>query len=101
MGSTDGLALLLLYVAAMAETLAGIPSREASASSILAWEEVSTGRGGTSDLWDGDVTTSTVAAFPMGECSDSWLDSSAITQVSRSSTSVAMLILGFRGFCMN
>ena len=78
MGSTDGLALLLLYVAAMGETLAGIPLREASPSSILAWEEVSTGRGGASDLWDGDVTASTVAAFTTGECSNSWLDSSAI-----------------------
>ena len=81
----------------MGEMLAGIPLREASTSSILAWEEVLTGRGGASDLWDGDVTASTVVAFPIGECSDSWLDSSAIAWVSRSLTSVAMLILGFGG----
>ena len=98
MGSTDGLALLLLYMAAMGETLVGILSREASTSSIIAWEEVLTSREGASDLWDGDVTASTVAAFPTGECSDSWLDSSAIIWVSRLSTSVAMLILGFGGF---
>ena len=97
MGSTDGLALLLLYTAAMGETLAGIPLREASAFSILAWEEVLTGRGGASGLWGGDMTASTVVAFPMGECSDLWLDSSTIAQVSRSLTSVAMLILGFWG----
>ena len=51
----------------------------ASASSTLAWEEVSTGRGGASDLWGGDMTASTVADFPTGECYDSWLDSSTIT----------------------
>ena len=77
--------------------LTGLLSREASPSSILAWEEVLTGGGGASDLWDGDMTASTVAAFPMVECSNSQLDSSAITQVSRSSTSIAMLILGFKG----
>ena len=97
MGSTDGLALWLLYVAAMGEMLAGLLLREASPSFILAWEEVSTDRSGASDLWDGDVTVSTVAAFPMGGCSNLWLDSSTIAQVSRSSTSVAMLIHGFKG----
>ena len=56
-----------------------------------------TNRGGASDLWDGDVTASTVAAFPMGECSNSWLHPSTIAQVSRSLISVAMLILSFRG----
>ena len=35
-GSTDGLTLLLLQAAAIGETLAGRPLREASASSILA-----------------------------------------------------------------
>ena len=81
----------------MGEMLAGRPSKEAFTSSILAWEEVSTGRGGASDLWGGDMTASTVAAFPMGECSDSWLDSSAITWVRRSLTSAAMLTLCFWG----
>ena len=57
-----------------------------------------TGRGEASDLWGGYVTASTVTAFPVGECSNSWLDSSAIAQVSRSLTSVAMLILGLGGF---
>ena len=100
-GSTDGLALWLLYAAAMGETLAGLLSREASPSSILAWEEVSTGRGGASDLWDGDMTASAVVAFPMAECSDSQLDWSAITWVNRSLTSVAMLILGFKGLVLD
>ena len=57
-----------------------------------------TSRGEASDLWGGNVTASTVMAFPMGECSNSWLDSSAIACVRRSSTSVAMLILGFGFF---
>ena len=97
MGSTDGLALQLLYVAAMGETLTGLLLREASPSSILPWEEVSTSGVGASDLWDGDMTASAVAAFPVAECSDSWLESSAIAQVSKSWTSVARLILGFKG----
>ena len=58
---------------------------------------MSTGRGGASDLQGGDATASNVAAFPMGECSNFWLDSSAIARVRRSSTSPAMLTLGFGG----
>ena len=84
-------------MAVMGEMLAGLLLREASPSSILAWEEVLTGGGGASDLWDGDMNASAVAAFPMVEHSDSQLDSSAIAWVSRSSTSVAMLILDFKG----
>ena len=56
-----------------------------------------TGRDRASDLWGGNVIASTVAAFPMGECSDLWLDLSAIAWVKRSSTSAAMLTLGFGG----
>ena len=58
---------------------------------------MSTGRGEASDLWGGNRTASTVTAFPVGECSNLWLGSSVITQVKRSLTSVAMLILGFGG----
>ena len=97
MGSTDGLALQLLYMAVMGEILTGSLLREASPSSILAWEEVLTGRGGASDLWDGDMTASAVAAFPVMECSGLQLELSVIAQVSTSSTSVARLILGFQG----
>ena len=97
-GYTDGLVLLLLQVVAIGEMLAGRHLREASTSSILAWEEVSTGRGEASDLWGWNVTASAVMAFPVGECSNSWLDFPAITQVRRLSTSVAMLILGLGGW---
>ena len=95
-GSTDGLALLL-QVVAIGETLAGRHLSEASTSSILAWEEVSTGGGEASDLWGRSVTASTITTFPVGECSDLWLDLPAIAWVSRLSTSVAMLIHGFVG----
>ena len=72
-------------------------SVDASPFSILAWEEVPTGGGGASDLWDRDMAASSVAAFPIVECSNLWLELSAIAWVSRSSTSVARLILGFKG----
>ena len=61
-------------MAVMGEMSTGLLLREASPSSILAWEEVLTGWGGASDLWDGDMAASSVAAFPMVECSDSWLE---------------------------
>ena len=97
MGSTNGLALQLLYMAAIGETLTGLLLRKASPSSTLAWEEVLIGGGGASDLWEGDMAASAVAAFHMAECSDLSLESSAIARVSRPSTSVARLILGFKG----
>ena len=42
-GSTRGLTLPLLYVVAIGEMLAEMSSREASASLMLAWDEVSMG----------------------------------------------------------
>ena len=96
-GSTDGMALLLLQAVVIGEMLAGRHLREASTSSILAWEEVSTGGGEASDLWDGSVTASTVTTFPVGECSNLQLDSPAIAWVRRLLTSVAMLIHGLGG----
>ena len=95
MGSIDGLALPLLQMAVMGETLAGRPSREASTSSHTCLRR--SGRGEASDLWGGDATASTVVAFPMGQCSNLQLDSSDIARVRRSSTSAAMLTLVFGG----
>ena len=69
----------------------------ASPSSVLAWEEVSTGRTGTCDLWGRDMTASAAAAFSAAECSDSWLEWSAIAQFSKSSTSALRVIPGFQG----
>ena len=51
-------------------------------STILAWEEVSTGGARASDLWDRDMTATTAATFPAVECSDLQLESSAIAQFS-------------------
>ena len=46
--SIKGLTLLLLEMAAIGEMLVGMSSREASASSMLAWDEVVTALGGPS-----------------------------------------------------
>ena len=97
MRSTIGLPLWLLYATTMGETLVWLLSREASTSSTLAWEEVVTGGAGASTLWDGDMTTSAVAAFPAVECSDSQLESSTIAQISKLLTSAFRLILDFQG----
>ena len=69
-------------------------SREPSASSTLAWEDVLAGGVVTSDLWGGDMVAVTVAVFSGEDCSDSQLDVSAIARFRRLSTSVAMLHLG-------
>ena len=49
--STRGLTLLLLEMAAIGEMLAGMSSREASASLTLAWDEVLTAWSGPSGFW--------------------------------------------------
>ena len=95
--STIGLSLQLLYAASVGKTLTGLLFREASPSSILAWEEVSIGGAGISTLWDRDMSASAAAAFPKAECSDLQLESSAMPCFSKSSTSAIRLILGFQG----
>ena len=84
-------------MAAVEETLTGLLSREASPSPTLAWEEVSTGGSGTSNLWDRDITASAVAAIPAVECSDLQLELSTIAQSRKSLTSALRLILDFQG----
>ena len=71
-------------------------SREASASLMLAWDEVLTDRSETSDFWGGDIMTATVVIFPREEILDSQLDASIIAQY-RSFTSVAILPSNFGG----
>ena len=87
----------MLYAAAMGEMLAGIPSREASASSMLAWDDVSMGGSETSDFQGGDVVTAAVVIFSREDCSDSQLDASIIAQSRRSLTSAVILPSNFRG----
>ena len=76
--------------------LAGMSSREASASLTLAWDDISMGGTETSDFLGGDVETAAVVIFPREECSDSQLDTSVIAQSRRSLTSAVILpsILG-------
>ena len=96
-GSTGELTLPLLYSAAVREMLVGTSSREASASSMLAWDEVLMGQSETSDFWGGNTMTTTVVIFPREECSDSQLDPSIIAHSRRSLTSVAILPSDFGG----
>ena len=70
MRPTIGLSLQLLHVAMVGETLMGSLSREASTSSTLACQEVSSGGVGTSALWGKGMSASVVASFPIVECSD-------------------------------
>ena len=54
--------------------LVGIPSREPSASSMLAWDDVSTGGTVTSNFWGGDMVATASVIFSREDCSDSQLD---------------------------
>ena len=96
-GSTGGLTLPLLYSVAIGEMLAGTSSREASTSSMLAWDEVLMGQSETSNFWHGDAMTATVVIFPREECLDSQLDASIIALPRRSLTSAAILPSDFGG----
>ena len=72
-------------------------SREASASLMLAWDDMSTSGSETSDFWGGDIVTTAVVIFPREECSDSQLDVSIIAQSRRSLTSAVILPSNLEG----
>ena len=55
--SSRGVMLPVLKTAAMGKMLVGMSSREASAASVLTWDEVSTGWSGSSGFWVGVVGT--------------------------------------------
>ena len=57
--STGGVILLALEATAIGEMLVEIPSREASATSVLTWDEVCTGWSSSSDFWGGGIGTAT------------------------------------------
>ena len=63
-------------MAAIGEMLAGISSREASPSSMLAWDEVLAGSRRPSGLHGRDVQTTGVISLLVGDCWDSQLDAS-------------------------
>ena len=89
--STRGLRLPLPETVAVGEMLAGISSREASHSSMLAWQEVSAGWGRSSGFCSGDVRTTAVVGLLGDECWDSQLDASSTAQDRRLLTSVVIL----------
>ena len=59
--------LLLPEMAAIGEMLAGISSKEASPSSMLAWDEVSAGSSRPSGLCGGDMRTTAVVSLLVGD----------------------------------
>ena len=95
--SSRGLTLLVLEMAAIGEMLVGMSSKEASTSSMLAWEEVSTGWSGPSCFGGGVMRTSAWMGLLGDECSDSQLDASSTAQDRRLLTSVVILPSDFGG----
>ena len=91
------LVLLLPEMTAIGEMFAGISSREASPSSMLAWDEASAGGGRPSGLLGRDVGTTAVAGLLGGECWDSQLDASSTAWDRSLSTSSVILPLGLGG----
>ena len=88
---TEGLMLLLLETAAIGEMLVGVSSREASTSSMLAWDEVLTALSGLSGFWGGVVRTTAVVSLLGDEHLDSQQDASSTAQDRRLLTSIVIL----------
>ena len=86
--------LLLPEMAAIREMLAGISSREASPSSMLAWDEVSAGGSRPSGLCGRDMRTTAVVSLLGGDCWDSQLDVSNTAWDRRLLISIGILPLG-------
>ena len=74
--SIEALVLSLPEMAAIGEMLAGIPSREASPSSMLAWDEASASGSRPSGLHSREVRTTAVVSLLGDDCWDSQLDTS-------------------------
>ena len=89
--------LSLLEMAAIGEMLAEISSREASPSSMLAWDEVSAGGSRPSGLHGRDMRTTAVVSLLEGDCWDSQLDTSNTAWDRRLLTSIVILPSGLRG----
>ena len=95
--SIEALVLLLLEMAAIGEMLAGISSREASPSSMLAWDEASADSSTSSGLCGRDVRTTAVVSILGGDCWVSQLDTSNTAWDRRLLTCVVILLLGLGG----
>ena len=95
--STRGVTLPVLEMVAIGEMLAGMSSREVSATLALTWDEVSTGQSGHSGFWGGVMGTTTGVGLLGDECSDPQLDVSSIIWDRRFLTSIVMLPSDFGG----
>ena len=84
-------------MAAIGEMLVGISSREASPSSMLAWDEVSAGCSRPSGFCGKDMRISPVVGLLGDKCWDSQLDTSSTAQDCRLLTSVVILPLDLGG----
>ena len=94
--STRGVTLPVLETAAIGEMLAEMSSREASASLMLTWDEVSTSQSGPSGFQGGVVRTTTGVGLLGVEHLDSQLDASSIAWDRSLLTSVIILPSNFR-----
>ena len=77
--------------------LAGISSREASPSSMLAWDEVLAGGGRPSVFHGGDIRTTAVVGLLGDDCWDLQLDTSNTAWDRRLLTSIVILPLDLGG----
>ena len=84
-------------MAAVGEMLAVMTSREASPSSMLAWDEVSAGGRRPSNFHGGDVRTSAVVDLLGDDCWNPQLDASNTAQDKRLQTSAIILTLDLGG----
>ena len=88
--SIEVLVLSLLEMAAIGEIWAGISSREASPSSMLAWDEISAGSGRPSDFHCRDMRTTAVVGLLGDDCWDPQLDASNTARDRRLLTSIVI-----------
>ena len=94
--STRGVMLLVLETAAIGDA-GGMSSREASAASVLTWDEVSTGWDGPSGFRGGVMATATGVGLLGDECLDLQLDVSSTARDRRFLTSIVMLLSNLGG----
>ena len=95
--SIEVLVLLLPEMAAIGEMLAGISSREASPSSMLAWDEVSAGSSRPSGFHGRDMRTTAVVGLLGDDCWDPQLDTSNTAWDRRLLTFTVILPLDLAG----
>ena len=91
MASTAGVTFTGLEAMGMGDMLVGIPSRDASAISVLTWDDVSTGWSSSFDSWGRGIRTTTGLVLLRVKFLDPQLDVSSIAWDRRFLTSIVML----------